>query len=78
MSASAKNQGEVLGIDASVQALGQSIPAIISGYVATFGIAAPVVVGGATIIFAGLVFNIFYKHSNNLAHAEHNTTTLAH
>jgi DHA1 family tetracycline resistance protein-like MFS transporter len=78
MSASAKNQGEVLGIDASVQALGQSIPAIISGYVATFGIAAPVVVGGATIIFAGLVFNIFYKHSNNLAHAEHNAPTLAH
>lgn len=65
MSAGPKDQGQVLGIDASVQALGQAIPAIISGYVATFGIAAPVVVGGTTIIVGGLVFNIFYKHKNN-------------
>lgn len=65
MSASAKNQGEVLGIDASVQALGQSIPAIISGYVATFGVSAPVWVGGTTIILGGIIFNLYYRHGNN-------------
>jgi DHA1 family tetracycline resistance protein-like MFS transporter len=70
MSASAKNQGEVLGIDASVQALGQAIPAIISGYVATFGISAPVWVGGTTIIVGGIVFNLFYRHHNNVGAAE--------
>ncbi len=54
-------QGEVLGIDGSIQALAGAIPAIISGYVATLGINMPVIVGGFTIIAGGLIFNIFYK-----------------
>ncbi len=61
-------QGEVLGIDASVQALAQSIPAIISGYVATLGINVPVIVGGATIIFGGIIFNLFYRQPKKLLH----------
>ncbi len=61
-------QGEVLGIDASVQALAQSIPAIISGYVATLGISVPVMVGGATIIAGGLLFNIFYRQPKKILH----------
>lgn len=70
MSADAKIQGEVLGIEASVQALAQAIPAIISGYVATFGIAKPVVVGGFTILAGGIIYNLFYKHHNNIGAAE--------
>lgn len=54
-------QGEVLGIDGSIQALAGAIPAIISGYVATLGIYMPVLVGGFTIIVGGLIFNIFYR-----------------
>ncbi len=65
MSASKKIQGEVLGIEASVQALAQAIPAIISGYVATFGIAKPVIVGGFTILAGGIIYNLFYRHHNN-------------
>jgi DHA1 family tetracycline resistance protein-like MFS transporter len=61
MTASRKEQGEVLGIEASVQALAQSIPAIISGYVATMGVRMPVLVGGIIIIIGGLVYNIFYR-----------------
>ena len=77
MSASRKSQGEVLGIDASVQALAQAIPAIMAGYVATFGIAKPVIVGGFVILAGGIIFNVFYKHSNNIGAAEQHAEAIA-
>ncbi|HMS50454.1 MAG TPA: MFS transporter [Candidatus Saccharibacteria bacterium] len=61
-------QGEVLGIDASVQALAQSVPAIISGYVATLGINMPVVVGGSIVLLGGIMFNVFYRPSKHVLH----------
>jgi DHA1 family tetracycline resistance protein-like MFS transporter len=61
MSAGREKQGEVLGIEASVQALAQAIPAAISGYIATMGVNMPVIVGGVIVIFGGLVFNVFYR-----------------
>lgn len=61
LTASAKNQGEVLGIEASVQALAQAIPAIIAGYVATMGINMPIIVGSALIFIGWLIFVLFYK-----------------
>ncbi len=61
-------QGEVLGIDASVQSLAQAVPAIISGYVATLGINMPVIVGGATIITGGLLFNLLYRQPKKVLH----------
>lgn len=61
-------QGEVLGINASVQALATSIPAIMAGYIATIGINMPVIVGGSFVIFGGLVFNIFYRPPEKLLH----------
>ncbi len=61
-------QGEVLGIEASVQALAQSIPAIISGYTATFGVNVPVIVGGTIVIIGGLTYNLFYKHPDHVLH----------
>lgn len=61
MSAGPEEQGEVLGIQASVQALAQAIPAILSGYVATMGVSVPVLVGGIFAIAGGLVFMIFYR-----------------
>lgn len=61
LTASAKNQGEILGIEASVQALAQAIPAIIAGYVATMGINMPIIVGSALIFVGWLIFVLFYK-----------------
>ena len=61
-------QGEVLGIDGSIQALAGAIPAIISGYVATLGINMPVIVGGISLICGGLIFNIFYKEPKKVVH----------
>jgi MFS family permease len=57
-------QGQILGMNSSVQALGQTIPPILSGFLAA-GIAAraPIVVSGITIIFAGCVFIYFVKNT---------------
>jgi DHA1 family tetracycline resistance protein-like MFS transporter len=61
LSATHKEQGEVLGIEASLQALAQAVPAIISGYVATMGVDMPVIVGGLCIMAGALVFISLYK-----------------
>lgn len=61
-------QGEVLGIDSSVQALAQAIPAIISGYIATLGINMPVIVGGTVVIVGGIIFNVFYRQPKAVLH----------
>lgn len=61
LSANNQEQGEVLGIEASIQALAQAVPAIISGYVATMGVRMPVIVGGFTVLAGALVFILFYR-----------------
>lgn len=61
LSADRKIQGEVLGIEASVQSLAQAIPAAVSGYIATIGINMPVIVGGSIMIVGGLIYNVFYR-----------------
>ncbi|MEI7682693.1 MAG: MFS transporter [Candidatus Saccharibacteria bacterium] len=68
LSAGAEMQGEILGIDASVQALATAIPAIISGYVATMGVNMPVIVGAVVVMIGGLIFVGFYRPSNHLLH----------
>lgn len=70
LSAGKKVQGEVLGIEASVQALAQAVPAAISGYIATMGVNMPVLVGGIIVIAGGLIFNIFYRASKHVLHEE--------
>ena len=56
-----KLQGEALGINASVMALAQAIPAIIAGYVASINDNLPVFVGAAVIFLAGAAFWAFFK-----------------
>lgn len=54
-------QGEALGINTSVMALAQSIPAVISGYVASVNEALPIVVGSAVIALGGIAFWLLFK-----------------
>jgi DHA1 family tetracycline resistance protein-like MFS transporter len=54
-------QGETLGINTSVSALAQAIPAIIAGYVATINTSATVITASALIGFSGLVFWVLFK-----------------
>lgn len=53
-----RDQGELLGINASVQAIGGAIPALFSGFVASlFTPATPILVGAVILIFASFVFD---------------------
>jgi len=64
-SADRKSQGEILGINSSIQSLGQALPAIASGYLAgKLSLNSPIIVGGGFIILAFIIFNFFYKDKN--------------
>lgn len=67
-SAGKEIQGEILGINSSVQALAQTIPPVLSGFIAaSIGATVPILVSGLTVILAGFVFVTFYRRPN-LAH----------
>lgn len=70
MSAGKELQGEVLGINASVQALAGAIPAIMAGYIASLGINMPVIVGGSVVMLGGLIFIFFYQPPKDLLHED--------
>ena len=58
-SVDASIQGEILGINSSIQALAQSIPPILAGFLAAhIRPSFPLLVSGSTIILAGIVFLI--------------------
>ncbi len=61
ISADSKIQGEVLGINASVQSFAQFIPAVLSGYLAGIGISVPVLAGGITVLVGGILFLTIYR-----------------
>lgn len=61
-SAPADARGEIMGISASVQALAQAIPGILSGFIAaSLAPTTPLVIASVVIIFAGLAFRYLYK-----------------
>ncbi len=63
-SAGPERQGQILGINSSVQALAQAIPPVIAGFLAaSLSAYAPVVVSGITVALAGVVFIIFFKNT---------------
>lgn len=67
-SADQKIQGEILGINASIQALAQLIPPILSGFIAaSFSPETPLMVASVVIIFAGALFVLMYKAPKNIA-----------
>lgn len=68
-SADQKIQGEILGINASVQALAQLIPPVLSGFiVAAFAPETPLIIATVIVIFAGVIFTLFYKKPKVVAH----------
>ena len=60
-SAPAHMQGEVLGINASVQALAQAIPAALTGFLASIAVNVPLYASSATIAVGAIVFIVFYR-----------------
>ena len=63
--ASKDTQGEVLGINASVQALAQTAPPILSGFIAAMlAPETPVFIAGVLIVIAGLFFIAIVKNND--------------
>jgi hypothetical protein len=56
-----ERQGEVMGINSSIESLAQGIPAIISGYVASIALGLPIIVSSSILAMAGIVYWIFVK-----------------
>lgn len=55
-------QGEILGINASLQALGQGLPPLLSGLVASrLDPSYPTLVSAAVLLIAALIFNLYYR-----------------
>lgn len=66
-SASPQEQGQMLGIAASVQALAQSIPPVLAGFLAaSFSPSAPIIMGSGVVFIA---FLIFVFTARNTAHS---------
>lgn len=64
-----KIQGEILGINASIQALAQLIPPILSGFIAAgFTPETPILVSSVIIMLAGILFITLYKNAKSPAH----------
>lgn len=57
----AEIQGEVLGINSSVMALAQAIPAVVAGYTASINDHLPIAIGSGLIAFAGILFWVLFK-----------------
>lgn len=54
-------RGEAMGINSSIIAIAQAIPAIISGYIASIGPTLPIIVGGFICISGGICFWLFFN-----------------
>lgn len=54
-------RGEAMGINSSVMAMAQAMPAIISGYIASIGTTLPIIVGSFICISGGLSFWLFFN-----------------
>jgi DHA1 family tetracycline resistance protein-like MFS transporter len=61
MQANADQQGEILGINQSMQSLGAFIPPLIGGYLITFGASVPIWVGAFLVLLAWGMFVVFFR-----------------
>lgn len=60
-SAKKDSQGEILGINQSVQSLAFIIPPIVAGAVSSVHVTLPIIIGSISALFAWIVFIAFYK-----------------
>ncbi len=63
-----ENQGEILGIQQSVQSLAFSIPPIVAGVVVSIDIRLPIFLAGLSIFFAWIVFIFGFKSQKLNSH----------
>jgi DHA1 family tetracycline resistance protein-like MFS transporter len=56
-----ESQGEAMGIHQSLQSLGQAIPPLMAGFIASVSISSPILLSGAVTLLAGLIFLLAYR-----------------
>ncbi len=67
-SAGREIQGEILGVSASVQALAQAIPAMLTGFIAAaLTPSSPAIVAASVIVLCGIIFIIFYRPDSSVS-----------
>ncbi|MCB0847134.1 MAG: MFS transporter [Bacteroidetes bacterium] len=59
--ADARQQGRILGINQSMQALGQVIPPLVGGYLNTLNRSFPLLAGSLLIVFAWVIFMLIFR-----------------
>jgi len=60
MQANEDQQGEIMGINQSMQSLGQLIPPLIGGYLITINTTMPIWVGSGLVLVGWVVFVVFF------------------
>ena len=60
-----RTQGEILGINQSVNSLGQAIPPIIAGFVTSVNVNLPTLFAGGATLLAWLIFMSYYRKEEN-------------
>ncbi len=69
-SADPSQQGEILGINTSVMALAQAIPAMLSGFVAaSLTPETPIIISSIILTLSGVLFLVFYRKPRLAAEA---------
>lgn len=67
--ASKDSQGEMLGINQSIQSLAMAIPPIIAGFVVSIHLYLPIIIAGALTFIAWCIYLVFYqKNKHELFH----------
>jgi DHA1 family tetracycline resistance protein-like MFS transporter len=56
-------QGEILGINQSMQSLGQMLPPLIGGYLVSLGGGLPLLTGSVLILLGWLVYMVLFRKS---------------
>ena len=62
------SQGEILGINQSIQSLGMSIPPIIAGFISALDVRLPIVVSALCLGLAWAVFVFLFKDKKEVFH----------
>ena len=62
--ATKESQGEIMGIEQSLLSLAMTIPAVISGFVITYGTSLTIILGSFFIFFGWVFFMWKYKDSS--------------
>ena len=70
------SQGEILGINQSIQALGISIPPIVAGFIVSIHLYLPIIVSAALMFIAWLVFVMFLRNRKGRYFMRYNPQTI--